>query len=42
MLHAGFNLSRTRLDVRVLAEDGKTVAVMPVSADRDCPASSGR
>jgi hypothetical protein len=35
MLYAGLDLSRQRLDVHVLDEDGRTVAVTAVCPDAD-------
>ena len=35
MLHAGLDLSRHRLDVHVLAEDGSTLKVTTAPPDRD-------
>jgi len=37
MLYAGLDLSRQRLDVHLLDEDGRTVEVTAVRPDADAP-----
>ena len=41
MLYAGLDLSRKRLDVHVLREDGTTALVTAVTPDRDAPEACG-